>query len=124
MKDCYVGDIGDYGKIAFLRELRRQGLSIGVNWYKTDVIMSDKQNDGNFCIPNSLADYDIDLSLRLRRIFHSQDGIVRSIEALENERFIDGAPRTSLLITATNGMSRRCMNCPMRNLSFLTRILG
>ena len=39
----------------------------------------------------AMLSYDIDLSLQLRKIFHSQDGIVRSIMALENEKFIDGA---------------------------------
>ena len=91
MQDCYAGDIGDYGKIALLRELHRQGLSIGVNWYKTDAVVSMKQDDGKYCIPDYLAAYDADLSSRLRKIFHSQDGIVRSITALENEKFIDGA---------------------------------
>lgn len=47
MQDCYAGDIGDYGKFALLRELCKQGLSIGVNWYKTDAIASGKQIDGN-----------------------------------------------------------------------------
>ena len=91
MQDCYAGDIGDYGKFALLRELRKQGLSIGVYWYKTDAITSKKQNDGEYCIPDRLMDCDTDLSVRLRKIFHSQDGIVRSIKALENEKFIDGA---------------------------------
>lgn len=91
MQDSYVGDIGDYGKFALLRELHRQGLSIGVNWYKTDTVFSKKQDDGKYCIPDHLAAYDIDLSSRLRKIFHSQDGIVRSIAALEDERFIEGA---------------------------------
>ena len=40
MQDCYAGDIGDYGKFALLRELREQGLSVGVNWYKTDAVVS------------------------------------------------------------------------------------
>ena len=91
MQDCYAGDIGDYGKIALLREIHRQGLSIGVNWYKTDAVISKKQDDGKYCIPDYLAAYDADLSSRLRKIFHSQDGIVRSIAALENEKLIDGA---------------------------------
>jgi len=33
MQDRYAGDIGDYGKIALLKALQTQGLSIGVNWY-------------------------------------------------------------------------------------------
>lgn len=91
MQDCYAGDIGDYGKFALLRELHKQGLSIGINWYKTDAVASAKQNDGKYCIPDHLAVYDTDLSSRLRKIFHSQDGMIRSIEALEAEQLIDGA---------------------------------
>jgi len=91
MQDCYAGDIGDYGKFVLLRELNKQGLSIGINWYKTDAITSAKQNDGKYCIPDHLASYDTELSSRLRKIFHSQDGIVRSIEALEAGQLIDGA---------------------------------
>ena len=91
MQDCYAGDFGDYGKFALLRELRKQGLSVGVNWYKTDSIVSKKQDDGKYCIPDSLAVYDKDLSSRLKKIFYSQDGIARSIGALESEQLIDGA---------------------------------
>lgn len=59
MQDCYAGDIGDYGKFALLRELHGQGLCIGVNWYKTDAITSEKQEDGKYCIPDHLSVYDI-----------------------------------------------------------------
>ena len=91
MQDCYAGDIGNHGKFALLHELHKQGLSIGINWYKTDAIVSEKQNDGKYCIPDRLAAYDTDLSSRLKKIFHSQDGIARSIEALEAEQLISRA---------------------------------
>jgi hypothetical protein len=35
MKNQYVGDIGDYTKLALLRMIENAGLSIGVNWYFT-----------------------------------------------------------------------------------------
>ena len=35
MQDRYKGDIGDFGKLGFLRQLASTGLSIGVNWYRT-----------------------------------------------------------------------------------------
>ncbi len=91
MQDCYAGDIGDYGKFALLRELHRQGLSIGVNWYKTDAAVSKNQDDGKYCIPDRLVVYDKMLSSILKKVFHSEDGIVRSIEALEAEQLIEGA---------------------------------
>lgn len=91
MQDCYAGDVGDYGKFALLRELHEQGLSIGVNWYKTDAVVSKKQDDGKYCIPDHLVVCDTGLSSSLRKVFHSQDGSERSIKALENEKLIDGA---------------------------------
>ena len=91
MQDCYAGDIGDYGKFALLRELQKQGLSIGVNWYKTATTISEKQDDGKYCIPDHLAVCDPELAFNLRRIFHSKGNTSRSIEALEKEDFIEGA---------------------------------
>ena len=35
MQNRYTGDIGDFGKLGLLRQLRQTGLSIGVNWYLT-----------------------------------------------------------------------------------------
>lgn len=115
MQDCYAGDIGDYGKFSLLRELHKQGLSIGVNWYKTDAIASGKQNDGKFCIPDRLVVYDTDLSLRLRKVFYSQDGIVRSIEALEKEKLINDALYFSEIVPAFN--RNRWHHCALSKLS-------
>ena len=36
MQDRYAGDIGDFGKIALLQQIREKGLTIGVNWYKVN----------------------------------------------------------------------------------------
>lgn len=33
MQNRYVGDIGDFGKLGLLRQLHKQELSVGVNWY-------------------------------------------------------------------------------------------
>ena len=66
MQDCYAGDIGDYGKIALLRELHGQGLCIGVNWYKTDTVTSEKQENGKYCIPDHLSVYDRDAPTQSR----------------------------------------------------------
>ena len=35
MQNRYAGDIGDFGKLGLLRQLRKTGLSVGVNWYLT-----------------------------------------------------------------------------------------
>jgi hypothetical protein len=44
MRDQFVGDIGDYGKIALLRHLAK-GRRLGVCWYKTND-PREKNNDG------------------------------------------------------------------------------
>ena len=48
MQDRYAGDIGDYGKIALLRELQSQGLSVAVNWYLVEPLESEKKADGTY----------------------------------------------------------------------------
>ena len=65
MQDRYAGDIGDYGKIALLKALQTQGLSIGVNWYKAEALEAEKkadgtfkQEDGKYLIPEELRQCD------------------------------------------------------------------
>ena len=48
MQDRYAGDIGDFGKFALLNELYTQGLSIGINWYKTEPLNSEKNSAGRY----------------------------------------------------------------------------
>ncbi|HWR22271.1 MAG TPA: hypothetical protein VN366_02240 [Feifaniaceae bacterium] len=43
MKNQYVGDIGDYGKLGLLRILQNAGFQVGVNWYLTP---DDNSRDG------------------------------------------------------------------------------
>ena len=35
MKDQYVGDIGDFGKVLLLKHLAQLGFKIGINWVLT-----------------------------------------------------------------------------------------
>lgn len=68
MQDRYAGDIGDFGKFALLKELERQELTVGVNWYKTEPLDSEKNSDGSFKrddgkhidIPENITSYDLD----------------------------------------------------------------
>lgn len=48
MQDRYAGDIGDFTKFGLLKELQNQGLSIGLNWYKTEPPASEKNPDGSY----------------------------------------------------------------------------
>ena len=95
MQDRYVGDIGDFGKIALLKALQKQGLSIGVNWYKTGPLESEKdangafkKNDGGYPTPIKYRGCDEELYDRLEIIFNSK---TRTIEALKNLNLIPGA---------------------------------
>ena len=50
MQNCYVGDVGDFGKYGLLLALRKAGLSpIGVVWYfvpRSNLPFAKKSNDG------------------------------------------------------------------------------
>ena len=96
MQDRYAGDIGDYGKIALLKELHNQCLSIGVNWYRTEPLASEKkangnykQNDGGFSIPSKLKECDPDLAEALTKI--AADDHNRSVCSLESANLIPDA---------------------------------
>lgn len=95
MQDRYAGDIGDYGKIALLKALQDQGLSIGVNWYKAEALEAEKkadgtfkQEDGKYLIPEELRQCDKTLAERLLNISCGSD---RSIHALEKAKLIPEA---------------------------------
>lgn len=96
MQDRYAGDIGDYGKIALLRELHNQGLSIGVNWYRTEPLAFEtnrnggyKQNDGAYGISPELKVCDPDLAEILTKI--ATDDHNRSVCSLESANLIPDA---------------------------------
>lgn len=96
MQDRYAGDIGDFGKFSLLKELSRRGFSIGVNWYKTETLDSEKkpdgrtkQNDGGYTkIPENLKACDISLAETLSAIAESND---RSINKLEEAQLLQNA---------------------------------
>lgn len=95
MQDRYAGDIGDFGKIALLRQIREAGLSISVNWYKVEPADyerkpdgSYKQDDGKYHIPVKYHICDEVLAAQLLRISKSNP---RSIKAIEKADLIDGA---------------------------------
>ncbi len=89
MQDRYAGDIGDFGKFTLLSEIEKQGLSIGINWYKTVPFDAEKNSDGRFCeIPLTLRECDPILADKLSAISKSEN---RSIQALEDALIIPGA---------------------------------
>ena len=96
MQDRYAGDIGDFGKFSLLKELSRQGFSIGINWYRTETLDSEKkpdgrvkQNDGGYTeIPEKLKACDISLAETLSTIAESNDC---SIDKLEEAQLLPNA---------------------------------
>jgi len=85
MQDRYAGDIGDFGKLGFLRELRAAGFSIGINWYKTE-IKTEKNTDGRYTAYSQYRECDPEL-------YDALMGIVehgRSIATIEDARLIEG----------------------------------
>lgn len=89
MQDRYAGDIGDFGKFSLLSELAKQGLSIGINWYKTEPLTSEINNDGGYIdIPRSLRECNPALAEKLAVISKCED---RSIQALEEARLLPRA---------------------------------
>ena len=90
MQDRYTGDIGDFGKLGLLRALRREGFSVGVNWYLTLPTEAEKRKgDGSIRIPEKYAVCDPELAAALDSIFAL--GADRSIEALEAADLIEDA---------------------------------
>ena len=95
MQDRYAGDIGDYGKIGLLRAIQRTGLSIGINWYKTEPTKQEyhqdgrfRQEDGKYRIPPQLAECDPELAGILLDISAKES---RSIKDIQKARLIPNA---------------------------------
>ena len=95
MQDRYAGDVGDYGKIGLLRAIRETGLSIGVNWYKTEPTQLEyrfdgtfKQDDGKYHVPPTLAVCDPELAKVLLNISEKE---TRSIGDIQNADLIPDA---------------------------------
>ena len=97
MQDRYAGDIGDFGKFGLLKELDRQGLTIGVNWYRTEPLASEKNPDGSYKqedgkYTEAVADYrgcDEELADKLLDIAQSETN--RSLVALEKAHLLPNA---------------------------------
>ncbi len=93
MQNTYAGDMGDFGKIALLREIQKQGLSIGVNWYLVEPVASVNKSavhnhrDGKY-LSTQFRECDETLSDVLTTIATSEE---RSVAAIEKAHLIPGA---------------------------------
>ena len=81
MQYRYAGDIGDYGKFALLRAMEKQGLRLGINWYRTETAAYEIHHDGKYRIPEKFAACDPRLSAALNEIFDHPAS--RSVQKLE-----------------------------------------
>jgi hypothetical protein len=72
MQDRYAGDIGDFGKFALLRALEGAGLSVGVNWYKTDTAPDENTPMGNTEFRKNMSQCDPELYEKLNSIFENE----------------------------------------------------
>ena len=81
MQDRYAGDIGDYGKLALLREIEAQGLKLGINWYRTETAGFETHEDGKYRIPERFEACAPALAAALNAIFDDRAG--RSVQKLE-----------------------------------------
>jgi len=90
MQDRYAGDVGDYGKFGMLRQLAREGLRVGLNWYRTYKPEEHHKDDGKHIgyLDNKLFwDCDNELLDAMRQIIQGE----RSIAALEEADLIPNA---------------------------------
>lgn len=91
MQDAYVGDIGDYGKYALLRQITANKLSLAVNWYKVVPLKKGMQNDGEYTNylskPEIYRDYDPVLFDALNEIVNIQNN--RTIEQIEKSGLLN-----------------------------------
>lgn len=89
MQDRYAGDIGDFGKLGFLKFVENEGLKVGVNWYLTDPVTrkESKNNDGKHRISKdskSFSEYmqcDKKLFEKLEKVCKGK----RSVASIESE---------------------------------------
>ncbi|MGN1445695.1 MAG: hypothetical protein ACI4WV_05315 [Eubacteriales bacterium] len=87
MQDNYIGDIGDYGKYALLRQVDNAKLLLSVNWYRVIPSVSSTQNDGKHIsylnAPHLYRAYDPPLFDALHKIVCIENS--RRIERIEAE---------------------------------------
>lgn len=106
MQDRYVGDIGDFGKLALLKALNNQGFSLGVNWYKTEKLQFEKNPDGSYKaadgryteISEELAQCDPELAKELMHISQND----RTLKALEDAKLLSNVVYYNQVVSFDN----------------------
>lgn len=105
MQDRYTGDIGDFGKLGLLRELHRNGLSIGINWY---LVPNETHNgDGRligYLKNRSFAACDEELWRSLGEIVKNDQ---REVAALEKDAILPARRYSARLVFSDSRKSDR-----------------
>ena len=105
MQNRYAGDVGDFGKIGLLRQIKRSELDIGVNWYLAPD--EDHNSDGKhigYIVDPRYNNCDDSLRDSLKEIVNSK----RSVAALENMNLIpDAVYYHEVLCSPSRTFSRR-----------------
>ena len=119
MQDRYSGDIGDYGKFGLLRVLTKQGLRIGINWYKVDPPDYErnaegayKQNDGKYRHYEEYSSCDSDLAAALMGIPDDE----RSIATLQGKDLIKDATYYDEPVPADNEKRQEWFDASVKSL--------
>lgn len=116
MQNRYTGDIGDFGKLGLLRQLRQTGLSIGVNWYLTP----DETHNGDgrhISYLNNTAFHACDVQLwsALGQIVKSDK---RQVSELERPDILQGSFYSRILdFTDTKKSERQTLRWEWHNLA-------
>lgn len=89
MQDRYAGDIGDFGKFGLLKAIEATGLSVGVNWYLTEPVTQQEQDngDGKHLIAERYIGCDSKLAGALLDI--AKSGNKRTVRSLENAQLLE-----------------------------------
>ena len=110
MQNRYTGDIGDFGKLGFLRWVNRYGLSIGLNWY---LVPDEKHNaDGrhiSYLSKEAFRAYDEELWMALKDIIVSEKRAIKALEGsgILNARYFSDILDLSGTSSADRAMHRR-----------------
>ena len=84
MRDCYVGDIGDFAKYGLLRAISK-GKRLGVAWYRCISPDLGSTGDGRYTAylqrPDEWRRFDPDLFDTLKKLIHDKRRLISEIEA-------------------------------------------
>ena len=84
MQDRYAGDIGDFGKLGFLKFIEKEKLKVGVNWYLTEPVtkVESRNKDGKHRVAEKYKVCDAVLFEKLEKVFIKK----RSVTSIEEQK--------------------------------------